>query len=91
MPPDLPVLDHEQQTETPDHFREQVIRPVCIEANAQAAAVATNNRALRTKTATKDDWGVWNGPFPGRAERSRQGQVSIRVGNRDVQVHCGDA
>eukprot|EP00959_Pyramimonas_sp_CCMP1952_P086797 1815504-Pyramimonas_sp.AAC.2 len=50
MLPDLPVLDHEQQTETSDHSREQTIRRVCIEAITQATAVATTNRALRTKT-----------------------------------------
>eukprot|EP00959_Pyramimonas_sp_CCMP1952_P081108 1694798-Pyramimonas_sp.AAC.1 len=84
MPPDLPVLDHEQSTETSDHSREQTIRRACIEAAAQATAVAKTNRELRTKTTitgqhyydeggsvdyhcpttTRDDWGVWNGPFP---------------------------
>eukprot|EP00959_Pyramimonas_sp_CCMP1952_P296061 6192937-Pyramimonas_sp.AAC.1 len=32
MLPDLPVLDHEQSTETSDHFREQTMRRACIEA-----------------------------------------------------------
>eukprot|EP00959_Pyramimonas_sp_CCMP1952_P211062 4417412-Pyramimonas_sp.AAC.1 len=50
MLPDLPVLDHEQQTETSDHSREQTIRRVCIETITQASAVAKTNRALRTKT-----------------------------------------
>eukprot|EP00959_Pyramimonas_sp_CCMP1952_P213833 4474319-Pyramimonas_sp.AAC.1 len=50
MPADLPVLDHEQPTETSDHSREQMIRKICIEAIAQATAVAKTNRALRTKT-----------------------------------------
>eukprot|EP00959_Pyramimonas_sp_CCMP1952_P192596 4027210-Pyramimonas_sp.AAC.1 len=50
MPPDLPVLDHEQPTETSDHSREQTIRWVCTEAITQATAAAKTNRALRTKT-----------------------------------------
>eukprot|EP00959_Pyramimonas_sp_CCMP1952_P116063 2426273-Pyramimonas_sp.AAC.1 len=50
MLPDLPVLDHEQQTEPSDHSREQTICRVSIEANTQAAAVAKANRALRAKT-----------------------------------------
>eukprot|EP00959_Pyramimonas_sp_CCMP1952_P085994 1798816-Pyramimonas_sp.AAC.1 len=50
MLPDLPVLDHEQPTETSDHSREQTIRGVWIEAITQATAVANTNRALRTKT-----------------------------------------
>eukprot|EP00959_Pyramimonas_sp_CCMP1952_P195550 4088571-Pyramimonas_sp.AAC.1 len=49
MLPDLPVLDHEQPTESSDHSREQMIRKVCIEAITQAAAVAKVNRALRIK------------------------------------------
>eukprot|EP00959_Pyramimonas_sp_CCMP1952_P145331 3042766-Pyramimonas_sp.AAC.1 len=49
MLPDLPVLEHEQPTETSDHSREQTIRRVCIEASAQATAAAKTNRALRTK------------------------------------------
>eukprot|EP00959_Pyramimonas_sp_CCMP1952_P247320 5169994-Pyramimonas_sp.AAC.1 len=48
--PDLPVLDHEQPTETSDHSREQVICRACIEDIIQATAVAKTNRALRTKT-----------------------------------------
>eukprot|EP00959_Pyramimonas_sp_CCMP1952_P264218 5525189-Pyramimonas_sp.AAC.1 len=47
---DLPVLDHEQSTETSHCSREQAIRRVCIEAITQATAVARTNRALRTKT-----------------------------------------
>eukprot|EP00959_Pyramimonas_sp_CCMP1952_P310669 6501386-Pyramimonas_sp.AAC.1 len=50
MLPDLPVLDHEQPTDTSDHSREQTIRRVCIKAITQATAVAKTNRALRTKT-----------------------------------------
>eukprot|EP00959_Pyramimonas_sp_CCMP1952_P313867 6570563-Pyramimonas_sp.AAC.1 len=50
MLPDLPVLDHEQPTETSDRSREQTIRRACIEAIAQATAVAKTNRALHTKT-----------------------------------------
>eukprot|EP00959_Pyramimonas_sp_CCMP1952_P316342 6621365-Pyramimonas_sp.AAC.1 len=50
MLPDLPVLDHDQPTETSDHSREQTIRRVCIEAITQATAVANTNRAFRTKT-----------------------------------------
>eukprot|EP00959_Pyramimonas_sp_CCMP1952_P129915 2716789-Pyramimonas_sp.AAC.1 len=50
MPPDLPVLDHEQPTETSDHSREQTMRKACIETITQAAAVAKANRAFRTKT-----------------------------------------
>eukprot|EP00959_Pyramimonas_sp_CCMP1952_P233496 4880166-Pyramimonas_sp.AAC.1 len=49
MLPDLPVLDHEQPTETSDHYPEQTIRRVCIDAITQATAVAKTNRALRTK------------------------------------------
>eukprot|EP00959_Pyramimonas_sp_CCMP1952_P008535 178428-Pyramimonas_sp.AAC.1 len=50
MPPDLPVLDHEQPTEVSDHSREQTIRRARIEAIARATAGAQSNRALRTKT-----------------------------------------
>eukprot|EP00959_Pyramimonas_sp_CCMP1952_P022392 471430-Pyramimonas_sp.AAC.1 len=50
MLPDLPVLDHEQPTETSAHSREQVIRRACIEAIAQATAVFQAICALRTKT-----------------------------------------
>eukprot|EP00959_Pyramimonas_sp_CCMP1952_P127646 2669886-Pyramimonas_sp.AAC.1 len=50
MLPDLPILGHEQPTETSDRSREQMIRRVCIEAITQATAVAKTNRALRTKT-----------------------------------------
>eukprot|EP00959_Pyramimonas_sp_CCMP1952_P384475 8057674-Pyramimonas_sp.AAC.1 len=50
MLPDLPVLDHEQPTETSDHSRGQTIRKVCIEAITQATAVAKTNRAVRTNT-----------------------------------------
>eukprot|EP00959_Pyramimonas_sp_CCMP1952_P144933 3034018-Pyramimonas_sp.AAC.1 len=50
MPPDLPVLDHEQPTQTSGHSRGQILRKVCIEAITQAIAVAKTNRALRTKT-----------------------------------------
>eukprot|EP00959_Pyramimonas_sp_CCMP1952_P372887 7808616-Pyramimonas_sp.AAC.1 len=50
MLPDLPVLDHEQPTETSDPSREQMIRQVCIVAIAQVTAVAKTNRALRTET-----------------------------------------
>eukprot|EP00959_Pyramimonas_sp_CCMP1952_P045594 952572-Pyramimonas_sp.AAC.1 len=50
MSPDLPVLDHEQPTETSDHSREQVISRVRIEAITQATAVARTHRALRTQT-----------------------------------------
>eukprot|EP00959_Pyramimonas_sp_CCMP1952_P082721 1728724-Pyramimonas_sp.AAC.1 len=48
--PDLPVLDHEQPTETSDHSREHVFRRACIEAITQAIAVAKTSRALRTRT-----------------------------------------
>eukprot|EP00959_Pyramimonas_sp_CCMP1952_P262632 5491738-Pyramimonas_sp.AAC.1 len=41
-------------------------------------------------TATKDDWGGWNGPFPVARNDPERGQVS-RVENRDVQVQYGDA
>ena len=50
MLPDFPVLDHEQETETSDHNREQTIRRKSLEAITQATAVAKANRALRTKT-----------------------------------------
>eukprot|EP00959_Pyramimonas_sp_CCMP1952_P283448 5925626-Pyramimonas_sp.AAC.1 len=50
MLPDLPLLDHELQTETSDHFGELIICRVSIEAITQAAAIAKTNRALRTKT-----------------------------------------
>eukprot|EP00959_Pyramimonas_sp_CCMP1952_P304811 6379455-Pyramimonas_sp.AAC.1 len=50
MLPDLPVLDHEQPTETSGHSREQTMRRVCLEAITQATAAAKSNRALRTKT-----------------------------------------
>eukprot|EP00959_Pyramimonas_sp_CCMP1952_P414810 8690854-Pyramimonas_sp.AAC.1 len=50
MLPDLPVLDHEQQTEKSYYSREQTIRRVSSEAITPAAAVAKTNRALRTKT-----------------------------------------
>eukprot|EP00959_Pyramimonas_sp_CCMP1952_P029583 621137-Pyramimonas_sp.AAC.1 len=50
MLPDMPVLDHEQSTETMDHSREQTIRKVCTEAITQATAVAKTSRALRAKT-----------------------------------------
>eukprot|EP00959_Pyramimonas_sp_CCMP1952_P274282 5733147-Pyramimonas_sp.AAC.1 len=49
MLPDLPVLDHEQLTETSDHSRGQTMRRVCVEAITQATALAKTNRALRTK------------------------------------------
>ena len=45
MLPDLPVLDHEQETETSDHTREEIIRKVSLEAITQATAVAKANRA----------------------------------------------
>eukprot|EP00959_Pyramimonas_sp_CCMP1952_P273848 5724039-Pyramimonas_sp.AAC.1 len=48
--PDLPVLEHEQPTETSDHSREQTMRRLCIAAITQATAAAKTNRALRTKT-----------------------------------------
>eukprot|EP00959_Pyramimonas_sp_CCMP1952_P122666 2564256-Pyramimonas_sp.AAC.1 len=51
MIPDLPVLDHDQPTETSDHSREQTIRRVCIEAITQATAAAKTYRALRAKAA----------------------------------------
>eukprot|EP00959_Pyramimonas_sp_CCMP1952_P319394 6683406-Pyramimonas_sp.AAC.1 len=41
MLPDLPVLDHEQQTEASDFSREQTIRRASIEAITQATAVRT--------------------------------------------------
>eukprot|EP00959_Pyramimonas_sp_CCMP1952_P422051 8841361-Pyramimonas_sp.AAC.1 len=50
MLPDLPVLDHEQPTDTSYHSREQTIRWICIGAITQATAGAKTNRALRTKT-----------------------------------------
>eukprot|EP00959_Pyramimonas_sp_CCMP1952_P408060 8551849-Pyramimonas_sp.AAC.1 len=50
MPPDLPVLDHEQPTEASDHSREHMIRKACIEAITQATAAAKTNRALRTES-----------------------------------------
>ena len=50
MLPDFPVLDNEQETETSDHNREQLIRRISLEAITQATAVAKTNRALRTKT-----------------------------------------
>eukprot|EP00959_Pyramimonas_sp_CCMP1952_P162919 3405942-Pyramimonas_sp.AAC.1 len=50
MLPDLPVLDHEQSTETSDHSRGQVIRRARIEAITQATAAAKTKRVLRTKT-----------------------------------------
>eukprot|EP00959_Pyramimonas_sp_CCMP1952_P378644 7931586-Pyramimonas_sp.AAC.1 len=50
MLPDLPVLDHEQPTETSSRSREQTIRRVRIEAITQATVAARTNRALRTKT-----------------------------------------
>ena len=49
MLPDLPVPDREQETETTDHSREELIRRVSLEAITQATAVAKANRALRTK------------------------------------------
>eukprot|EP00959_Pyramimonas_sp_CCMP1952_P288330 6029262-Pyramimonas_sp.AAC.1 len=52
MLPDLPILDHEQPTETSDQSREQMMRKARIEATSQAAAVAKTNRALRTKITT---------------------------------------
>ena len=48
--PDLPVLDHEQTTETSDHSREKKIRQVSLDAITQATAVAKTNRALRMNT-----------------------------------------
>eukprot|EP00959_Pyramimonas_sp_CCMP1952_P341798 7160071-Pyramimonas_sp.AAC.1 len=50
MLPYLPVLHHEQPTETSHHFRQQTMRNVCSEASTQATAVAKTNRAARTKT-----------------------------------------
>ena len=47
---DLPALDHEQETETSDHTREEVIRKVSLEAITQATAVAKSNKALRANT-----------------------------------------
>eukprot|EP00959_Pyramimonas_sp_CCMP1952_P294716 6164140-Pyramimonas_sp.AAC.1 len=46
----MPLLDHEQQTETSDQIREQAIRQASIEAITQAIVVAKTIRALRTKT-----------------------------------------
>eukprot|EP00959_Pyramimonas_sp_CCMP1952_P223056 4663269-Pyramimonas_sp.AAC.1 len=40
MLPDLPVLDHEQPTDTSDQSREQTICKACVEAITQATAVA---------------------------------------------------
>eukprot|EP00959_Pyramimonas_sp_CCMP1952_P128956 2696848-Pyramimonas_sp.AAC.1 len=40
---------------------------------------------------TADHWGGWNGPFPAVKHDPERGQVIIRVGNRDVEVQCGDA
>eukprot|EP00959_Pyramimonas_sp_CCMP1952_P267936 5601967-Pyramimonas_sp.AAC.1 len=42
-------------------------------------------------TTTKDDRGGWSGPFPVTRDDPDRGQVIMRVGNRDVQVQCGDA
>eukprot|EP00959_Pyramimonas_sp_CCMP1952_P216590 4530258-Pyramimonas_sp.AAC.1 len=42
-------------------------------------------------TTSKDDWGCWNGIFPVVRNDLDRGQVIVRVGNRDVQVQCGDA
>eukprot|EP00959_Pyramimonas_sp_CCMP1952_P217513 4548832-Pyramimonas_sp.AAC.1 len=50
MVPDMPVLDHEGQTETSYHNREHTIRRVSIEAITQATTVAKTSRALLTKT-----------------------------------------
>eukprot|EP00959_Pyramimonas_sp_CCMP1952_P437466 9159201-Pyramimonas_sp.AAC.1 len=50
MLPDLPVLDHEQQTGTSDHSRGQTIRRASIEVILEAAVVAKTKRTLRTKT-----------------------------------------
>eukprot|EP00959_Pyramimonas_sp_CCMP1952_P366991 7686595-Pyramimonas_sp.AAC.1 len=50
MLPDLPVLDHEQPTETSYRSRGRRMRRACMEAITQATAVAKTNRALRTKT-----------------------------------------
>eukprot|EP00959_Pyramimonas_sp_CCMP1952_P328212 6871524-Pyramimonas_sp.AAC.1 len=48
-------------------------------------------KEIWSTTTTKDDWGGWNGPFPVVRNDPERGQVIIRVGNRDVQVHYGDA
>eukprot|EP00959_Pyramimonas_sp_CCMP1952_P193004 4035859-Pyramimonas_sp.AAC.1 len=50
MLPDLPVLDHEQQTETSDRSREQTIRRASIQAITPVTAAAKTSRALRSKT-----------------------------------------
>ena len=50
MLPDLPALDHEQETDATDRIREELIGRVCLEAITQASAVAKANRALRAKT-----------------------------------------
>eukprot|EP00959_Pyramimonas_sp_CCMP1952_P430846 9023238-Pyramimonas_sp.AAC.1 len=42
-------------------------------------------------TTTKDDWRGWNGPFSIVRNDPYRGPVIIQVGNRDVQVQCGDA
>eukprot|EP00959_Pyramimonas_sp_CCMP1952_P205655 4300688-Pyramimonas_sp.AAC.1 len=41
---------YERPAETSDHSHEQIMRKVCIEAIAQAIAVARTSRALRTRT-----------------------------------------
>eukprot|EP00959_Pyramimonas_sp_CCMP1952_P225992 4726087-Pyramimonas_sp.AAC.1 len=56
MLPDLPVLDHEQLTETSGHSREQTIRRHYYDEGDLVD--------YHRPTTTNDDWGGWNGPFP---------------------------
>ena len=37
-------------------------------------------------TATKDDWGGWNGPYPVARNDPDRCQVIVKVGHRDVKV-----
>eukprot|EP00959_Pyramimonas_sp_CCMP1952_P468905 9494020-Pyramimonas_sp.AAC.1 len=102
MLPVLPVLDPEQPTKTSDHSREQMIR----HSSSQETNRALRTKTIVTgqhyydegdlvdyhcPTTTKGDWGGWNGPFPIVKHDPERGQVTIRVGGRDVKVQYGDA
>ena len=45
----------------------------------------------RRPTATKDDHGGWNGPYPVVRNEPERGQVICRVGGREVAVGYPDA
>eukprot|EP00959_Pyramimonas_sp_CCMP1952_P090023 1884499-Pyramimonas_sp.AAC.2 len=93
MLPDLPVLDHEQPTETSDHSREQTNRALRTKTTVTGQHYYGEGYVVgyHFPATTVDDWGDWNGPFTVVRHDPDRGQVIIRVGNRDVQVQYRDA